>query len=108
MSYEQNLIEDEAGIRAVVQGSKRVAVLGIKTEQQGGQPVCSDPGLIWPAHASSPMRNCCILGIGEATSRGGKRLGIPKAHLMRGLSKLSPASVPLALSSAILAATGSN
>ncbi|MCY1075634.1 CoA-binding protein [Archangium lansingense] len=38
MSYEQNLIEDEAGIRAVVQASKRVAVLGIKTEQQDGQP----------------------------------------------------------------------
>lgn len=38
MSYEQNLIEDEAGIRAVVQGSKRVAVLGIKTEQHEGQP----------------------------------------------------------------------
>ncbi|HYO56865.1 CoA-binding protein [Archangium sp.] len=37
MSYEQNLIEDEAGIRAVVQASKRVAVLGIKTEQQDGQ-----------------------------------------------------------------------
>ena len=38
MSYEQNLIEDEAGIRAVVQASKRVAVLGIKTEQQSDQP----------------------------------------------------------------------
>ncbi|QRK08402.1 CoA-binding protein [Archangium violaceum] len=38
MSYEQNLISDEAGIRAVVQGSRRVAVLGIKTEQQDGQP----------------------------------------------------------------------
>jgi predicted CoA-binding protein len=38
MGYEQNLIEDEAGIRAVVQASKRVAVLGIKTEQHGGQP----------------------------------------------------------------------
>jgi uncharacterized protein len=38
MSYEENLIEDEAGIRAVVQASKRVAVLGIKTEQQDGQP----------------------------------------------------------------------
>ena len=38
MSYEQNLIEDETGIRAVVQASKRVAVLGIKTEQQQGQP----------------------------------------------------------------------
>jgi predicted CoA-binding protein len=38
MSYVENLIEDEAGIRAVVQASKRVAVLGIKTEQQDGQP----------------------------------------------------------------------
>ena len=38
MSYEDNLIEDEAGIRAVVQASKRVAVLGIKTEQQSDQP----------------------------------------------------------------------
>ena len=38
MSGEQNLIEDEAGIRAVVRRSKRVAVLGIKTEQQEEQP----------------------------------------------------------------------
>jgi predicted CoA-binding protein len=38
VSYVNNLIEDEAGIRAVVQASKRVAVLGIKTEQQDGQP----------------------------------------------------------------------
>lgn len=37
MSGEQNLIEDEAGIRAIVQRSKRVAVLGIKTELQEGQ-----------------------------------------------------------------------
>ena len=34
VSYEQNLITDEAGIRAVVQRSKRVAVLGIKTEAE--------------------------------------------------------------------------
>ena len=34
MAHEDNLIQDEAGIRAVVQASKRVAVLGIKTEQQ--------------------------------------------------------------------------
>jgi predicted CoA-binding protein len=33
-----HLIQDEAGIRAVVQASKRVAVLGIKTEQQSDQP----------------------------------------------------------------------
>ena len=38
MSYTQNLIEDEAGIREVVKSSKRVAVLGIKTEQHSGQP----------------------------------------------------------------------
>jgi uncharacterized protein len=34
----QNLIEDEAGVRRVVQAAKRVAVLGIKTEAQSGQP----------------------------------------------------------------------
>lgn len=38
MAHEDNLIQDEAGIRAVVQASKRVAVLGIKTEQQSDQP----------------------------------------------------------------------
>ena len=38
MAHEDNLIQDEAGIRAVVQASKRVAVLGIKTEQHSGQP----------------------------------------------------------------------
>jgi predicted CoA-binding protein len=38
MNHEDNLIQDEAGIRAVVQASKRVAVLGIKTEQQSDQP----------------------------------------------------------------------
>ena len=32
------LIEDEAGIAALVRRSKRVAVLGIKTEEQAGQP----------------------------------------------------------------------
>ncbi|EPX58990.1 O-acetylhomoserine sulfhydrylase [Cystobacter fuscus DSM 2262] len=38
MSYEQNLVEDEEGIRALVRGARRVAVLGIKTEQHSGQP----------------------------------------------------------------------
>ena len=38
MSWEDNLIEDEAGVQRVVQGARRVAVLGIKTEQQSGQP----------------------------------------------------------------------
>ena len=38
MSYEQNLVEDEEGIRALVRSARRVAVLGIKTEQHSGQP----------------------------------------------------------------------
>ncbi|PZR10266.1 MAG: CoA-binding protein [Archangium gephyra] len=37
------LIEDEAGIEALVKSLKRVAVLGIKTEQQRGQPAFSVP-----------------------------------------------------------------
>jgi uncharacterized protein len=38
MSYEQNLIQDEEGIRELVRSIRRVAVLGIKTEQHSGQP----------------------------------------------------------------------
>ncbi|ATB27450.1 CoA-binding protein [Melittangium boletus] len=49
MSYERNLIEDEEGIREVVRSSKRVAVLGIKTEQQSGQPAFYVPEYL--AHA---------------------------------------------------------
>jgi len=49
VSYERNLVEDEDGIRAVVRGSKRVAVLGIKTEQQSGQPAFYVPEYL--AHA---------------------------------------------------------
>lgn len=37
------VIEDEAGIAAVVKGLKRVAVLGIKTEAQRGQPAFDVP-----------------------------------------------------------------
>ncbi len=33
----ENLIEDDAGIRQLLSRTKRVAVLGIKTEQQAGQ-----------------------------------------------------------------------
>ncbi|MDQ3265089.1 MAG: CoA-binding protein [Myxococcota bacterium] len=36
--YTENLIEDEAGVRQAVRDSKRIAVLGIKTEAQSGQP----------------------------------------------------------------------
>ena len=38
MSWEQNLVEDEAGVERVVKSAKRVAVLGIKTEEQSDQP----------------------------------------------------------------------
>lgn len=37
------LIEDEAGIADVVRRSKRIAVLGIKTERQAGQPAYDVP-----------------------------------------------------------------
>jgi uncharacterized protein len=38
MNFQDNLIESGVGLERVVKGSKRVAVLGIKTEQQAGQP----------------------------------------------------------------------
>jgi predicted CoA-binding protein len=38
MSWEKNLVEDEAGVERVVKSARRVAVLGIKTEQQSAQP----------------------------------------------------------------------
>jgi uncharacterized protein len=38
MNAQQNLIEDDAGIGDIVRASRRVAVLGIKTEEQSGQP----------------------------------------------------------------------
>ncbi|ADO70583.1 CoA-binding protein [Stigmatella aurantiaca] len=43
MNFRDNLIESDAGIERVVKGSKRVAVLGIKTEQQAGQPALYVP-----------------------------------------------------------------
>ena len=36
--WRENLIEDEAGIRELLRDIERIAVLGIKTEAQGGQP----------------------------------------------------------------------
>jgi uncharacterized protein len=43
MNFRDNLVESEAGIERVVKASKRVAVLGIKTEQQAGQPALYVP-----------------------------------------------------------------
>ncbi|MBL8940167.1 MAG: CoA-binding protein [Archangium sp.] len=40
------IIEDEAGIAAVVNASKRIAVLGIKTEAQAGQPAFDVPAYL--------------------------------------------------------------
>ncbi len=38
MNWRENLIEDAAGVERVVKSARRVAVLGIKTEQHSGQP----------------------------------------------------------------------
>jgi predicted CoA-binding protein len=38
MAHEQNLVEDEPRIAAIVQAAKRIAVLGIKTEAQSHKP----------------------------------------------------------------------
>src|SRR3712207_2562263 len=38
MDWQSNLIRDGAGIAALLRESRRIAVLGIKTEAQGGQP----------------------------------------------------------------------
>lgn len=40
------IIDDEAGIAALVRGLKRVAVLGIKTEAQASQPAYSVPAYV--------------------------------------------------------------
>ncbi len=36
--WRNNLVEDGAGIRELLRGVRRIAVLGIKTEAQSGQP----------------------------------------------------------------------
>jgi predicted CoA-binding protein len=43
MQYRANLIEDPEGIADLVRTMHRVAVLGIKTEQQGDQPAFRIP-----------------------------------------------------------------
>ena len=37
-NWRDNLVEDHAGIGAVLQSARRIAVLGMKTEAQAGQP----------------------------------------------------------------------
>jgi len=36
--WRDNLVESDAGMAAILADTKRIAVLGIKTEAQGGQP----------------------------------------------------------------------
>ncbi len=36
--WKQNLVEDDGGVREIIRGAKRVAVLGIKPETHAGQP----------------------------------------------------------------------
>jgi hypothetical protein len=36
--WRENLVEDARGVGDILRSAKRVAVLGIKTEMQGGQP----------------------------------------------------------------------
>jgi uncharacterized protein len=43
MDWKAHLIEDTEGVRRIVQQSRRVAVLGIKTEAQSGQPAFDVP-----------------------------------------------------------------
>lgn len=37
-SWRANILDDDAKLRELIRGTKRVAVLGIKTEAQGDQP----------------------------------------------------------------------
>jgi predicted CoA-binding protein len=43
VDYQENIITDEAAIREIARSAGRVAVLGIKTEQQAGQPAFDIP-----------------------------------------------------------------
>ncbi len=45
-TWRQNLISDDAGLRALLARTRRVAVLGIKTEAQVGQPAFYVPAYL--------------------------------------------------------------
>jgi uncharacterized protein len=38
MDWKDNIVRDESGLRELLQGTRTIAVLGIKTEAQAGQP----------------------------------------------------------------------
>ena len=43
IGWETNLVDDDAGVRSILEECRRVAVLGIKTEAQAGQPAIEVP-----------------------------------------------------------------
>ena len=46
MSWKENLLESEAEIKELLAGTRRIAVLGIKTERQAGQPAFYVPSYL--------------------------------------------------------------
>lgn len=46
MSWKENLLESEAEIKELLTATKRIAVLGIKTERQAGQPAFYVPSYL--------------------------------------------------------------
>ncbi|HYG80180.1 MAG TPA: CoA-binding protein [Pyrinomonadaceae bacterium] len=46
MSWKENLLEREAEIKELLAATKRIAVLGIKTERQAGQPAFYVPSYL--------------------------------------------------------------
>ena len=49
MNWQNNLITDSAGIRSLLAETKTIAVLGIKTERQSGQPAFYVPSYMQDA-----------------------------------------------------------
>jgi predicted CoA-binding protein len=45
-SWRESLVEDDEGIRALLASTRRVAVLGIKTEAQASQPAYDVPAFL--------------------------------------------------------------
>lgn len=49
MDWRANLVEDEVGLRELLRATRRVAVLGMKTEAQADQPAFYVPHYLWRA-----------------------------------------------------------
>jgi len=49
MNWQDNLIQDLDGVRELIRGTKRIAVLGIKTEAQADQPSVYVPAYLQKA-----------------------------------------------------------